>query len=42
MRSEKDELEKAKAKGITVEKPKAAAKSREFHPQIEKLLEIIS
>jgi predicted DNA-binding WGR domain protein len=41
MRSEKDELEKAKAKGITVEKPKAAVKTREFHPQIEKLLEII-
>ena len=41
MRSEKDELAKATAKGVTVDKPKAAVKTRDFHPQVEKLLEII-
>src|SRR5580704_7963657 len=41
MRSEKDELAKAAAKGVAVERPKPAVSTREFHPQIEKLLEIV-
>jgi predicted DNA-binding WGR domain protein len=41
MRSEKDELAKAAAKGVAVERPKPSVKAREFHPQIEKLLDII-
>ena len=41
MRSEKDELAKAAAKGIEVERPKASVKTRDFHPQVESLLEII-
>ncbi len=41
MRSEKDELAKAAAKGVAIERPKASAKTREFHPQIEQLLTVI-
>ena len=41
MRSEKDELAKAAAKGIAIERPKQSVRTRELHPQIEKLLEII-
>ena len=40
MRSEQDELAKAKAKGVEVERPKKPASTRTFHPQIEQLLEI--
>jgi predicted DNA-binding WGR domain protein len=41
MRSEKDELAKAAQKGVTIDRPKAAVRTREFHPEVEKLLEII-
>ena len=41
MRSEKDELAKAAAQGVTVERPKPSVKTRDFHLQVEKLLEII-
>lgn len=42
MRSEKDELAKAAAKGIEVkQKAPAVVSTREFHPMVEKLLELI-
>lgn len=42
MRTEQDEIEKAKAQGIEVEKPKKVKPSgRKFHPQVEALLKMM-
>ncbi|MBL8601791.1 MAG: WGR domain-containing protein [Myxococcales bacterium] len=42
MRSEKDELDKAKSKGVELDKPKTkAVRTREFHPEVEALLKIL-
>lgn len=43
MRSEQDELAKAKAKGIDVQKPekKKSTPAREFHPQVSSLMKLM-
>lgn len=41
MRSEKDELAKATQKGVVIERPPPRVRTRELHPQVESLLELL-